>query len=300
MGTRHHRYVLLGYVDAYAQTLRVDVREVMLCLLRILVGHVEIYMVEGMLLHLIVYGTRHDVTRSQTQTLVVFVHKLLAVWQTEYSSVTAHCLRDEIGRMVLLRIVERRRMELHKLHVLHLSLRTIYHSNAVTCSDGRVGGSLVDGTRSACGNNCHLRQICVNLFRFRIQDVCTVALNVGSAACHSHSKMMLCDYLHGKVVFQHFDIRMVAHSLHQSALYLRPCVVGMVQDAKLRMSAFAVQVELSRLVAVEIHTPVHKFHNLLRRIAHHLLHSFAIAYPVARNHGVLNMLVEIVNKHVRH
>ena len=45
------------------------------------------------------------------------------------------------------------------------------------------------------------------------------------------------------MVFLHVDVGTIAHSLHQSALYLGTRVVGMMQDTELRMAALAVQVE---------------------------------------------------------
>ena len=75
MGCRANRNILFCYVDTDAQTFLVYIREMMLCLLRVLVGHVKTNMVDAVNLHLLVYGTSHDVARSKAQAFVVFLHE---------------------------------------------------------------------------------------------------------------------------------------------------------------------------------------------------------------------------------
>ena len=74
----------------------------------------------------------------------------------------------------------------------------------------------------------------------------------------------------------------------------------MVQDAEFGVATFTVQVELSVGVLVEVDTPRDEFLNLCRGIAHDLFHGFAVADVVARNHRVLDVLVEIVDQQVGH
>lgn len=73
---RTNRDILLGNIDADTQTLGVDIREVMLGLLRILMGYIQTDMIQSMNLHLLIDGTGHDVARSQTQSLIIFSMKL--------------------------------------------------------------------------------------------------------------------------------------------------------------------------------------------------------------------------------
>ncbi len=97
VGRRADRYHLLGDVDAYGEAFLVDVREVFLCLLRILHGHVEANVVKTVDLHLVVYGASHDVAWRKGETRVIFLHELRSVGQLEYGSISAHGLRDEEG-----------------------------------------------------------------------------------------------------------------------------------------------------------------------------------------------------------
>ena len=85
---------------------------------------------------------------------------------------------------------------------------------------------------------------------------------------------------------------------HQSALYLRTGVVGMMEYAELGVSTLAMEVELSVLFLVEVDTPLHQFLNLFGSHTYHLLYSLTVADIVAGNHGVLDMLVEVVNQKV--
>ena len=186
-------------------------------------------------------------------------------------------------------------MELYKLHVLNGSLGTINHSLTVTSSYHRVGSGLIYSAATAGTHQRNLTQISIHLLCFGVQYVSTIAVDVWCTACHASSEVVLSDNLHGEVVLLDVDVRTVAHSLHQSALYFGTRVVCMVQNTELRVSALAVQVELAVFLAVEVDTPIHKFHYLFGRIAHYLFYGLAVADIVTRNHSVLYVLVEIVD-----
>ena len=69
----------------------------------------------------------------------------------------------------------------------------------------------------------------------------------------------------------------------------------MMEDSEFRMSPFAVQVKLSVGIFVELDSPVDEFFYLRRGVCHYFFHGFGIAQPVAGNHGVLDVFVEIVH-----
>ena len=197
--------------------------------------------------------------------------------------------------MSLAWVIKGSRVELYKLHVLNCSLGTIYHSLTVACSDDRVGSGLIYSAATAGTHQRHLAQISVHFLCFGVQHVCTIAVDVWCAACHASSEVVLSDNLHGEVVLLDVDVRTIAHSLHQSALYFGTRIVGVVQNAEFRVSTLAVQVELAVFLAVEVDTPIHKFLYLFGRIAYYLFYGLAVADIVARNHSVLYVLVEIVD-----
>ena len=116
----------------------------------------------------------------------------------------------------------------------------------------------------------------------------------------AHTQVVLRDDLHGKVVLQHIDERVIAYRGHQSALDLCTGIIGVVKDTELRVSALAVQIILSVGVLVEVHAPLHQFLYLFGCTAYHLLHGCRIANPVAGYHRVVDMLVEIIDQQVSH
>ena len=219
---------MLGDVDTDAEALGVDIREVLLGFFGILVGYVQTDMIQTVDFHFLIDGARHDVARSQTEPLVILLHKLLAVRQTQNTSVTTHGLGNEVGRMSFSRVVQGGRVELYEFHALYRTFGTVNHGDSVACRDIRVGGCGVNGSCSSGGNQSHFRQEGVDLLGVWIENIRTVALNVRSAAGHFYAQMMLRDDFYGKMVFQNRDIRFVAYCLHQAALDLKTRVIGMV------------------------------------------------------------------------
>ena len=105
----------------------------MLCFLGILMRHVEIDMIFATLLHLAVDGAGHNVSRSQREARVVFLHELLAVEVAQHGAVAAHSFGDqETGAIAGME--QRRGVELDELHVLHGTLGAIDHGDAVARS----------------------------------------------------------------------------------------------------------------------------------------------------------------------
>ena len=60
-----YRDHLPGDVDAVAQAFLVDGREMFFCLLRILVGHIQVDVIIAPVLHLRIDGTGNDITRCK-------------------------------------------------------------------------------------------------------------------------------------------------------------------------------------------------------------------------------------------
>ena len=202
--------------------------------------------------------------------------------------------------MLLFGIIQGGGMELHELHVLHLALGTVHHGYAVASGYLGVGGRGIYGTRTAGCHHGNLGQIGVHLVGFGVQYVCSEAFHIGCAPCHTHAYVVLGDDLHGKVVFQYRYVLVLAHGLHQSALYFKACIVGMMQDTEFRVSALSVQVKLSVFLLVEVHTPLYQVLDSSRSSLHHLLHGSWVGNVVTGYHGVLNVLVKVVHQQVCH
>ena len=185
-------------------------------------------------------------------------------------------------------------MELYELHVGNCSLGTIHHGDAIAGGDDWVGGGDIDSTATTGTHHGHLGQIGIYLLGLRVQNVGTIALDVGGAACHTHAQMVLGDNLYSEVVLFDVDIGIVAYRLHQTALDLCTGIVLVVQNTELGVTALTVQVELPLLGLVEVHTPVNQLFNLGRGHPDHLFYSFGVADIVARNHGVFYVFLEVI------
>ena len=107
--------------------------------------------------------------------------------------------------------------------------------------------------------------------------------------------MVLGDYLYGEVVLEYVDLRVGAHGGDQGILNFESGVVGMVEDAEFGVSSFAVKIETSVLVLVEVDAPPYKLAYLLGCSFHDHFYGFRIAEPVAGDHGIVYMFVEIVD-----
>ena len=263
-------------------------------------GHIQAHMVYSMLLHLLVNGTRHDVTGSQRKSLVIFLHKRFAIGQTEHTAIATHRLGDEEGGMGFSRMIERRGMELHKLHICHCALGTIYHCHTIASGYHRIGGTLIHCSTATSTHHRNLGKIGIYLLCIRIEHIGSIAVYVWGATGDTCAKMMLSDDLYGKVIFLDSDIGVAAHSLHQSTLYLGTSIIGMMQYSELRVTALTMQVIGAILFPVEIHAPSSQLFYLLGSIPHHLFHGLRVTDIVTGNHGVLDMLVKVVNNPVGH
>ena len=256
-------------------------------------------MVQSVNLHLLIDGACHNVARRQTEALVVLFHERLAIGQLQHGTIAAHSLRDEVGRMCLVGIVKHSGMELYKLHVSHRTLGTIDHSDAVARSNDRVGGCQIDGTTATRTHHRTLGKIGVHLLLW-IEHIGTIALDIGRAARHAHTLMVLGDDFYSKMVLLDVNIRIVAHSLHQPSLDFGACIVSVMQNAELRVSTLTVQVELTVFLAVEVDAPLDEFLNLFRSHTDHLFHSLSVTDKVAGNKGICNMLVKGVELQISH
>lgn len=69
---------------------------------------------------------------------------------------------------------------------------------------------------------------------------------------------MLRDNLHSIVIFKHRDMRVSPHSLHQSTLNLKPCIISVMKYAKVTMSSLTMKVVCSVMALIEVNTPVNE------------------------------------------
>ena len=200
----------------------------MLGFFRILMRHIKAHMIDSMNFHLVINRTCYNVTRGERKTRIIFLHKLLAVGQTQDASVSTHSFGNEVCRMRLFGIKQTRRMELNKLHIFYYTFSTIDHRYTITSSYLGVRRSCINCT---CTTRCHQRdstEICIYLLCIGIKDVCSVTLYIWRATRHAYAQMVLGNNLYCEMVFQYFNIRVSPHSFHESALNLSTRIIRMV------------------------------------------------------------------------
>ena len=185
-------------------------------------------MVYAAILHLPINRTGYDVARRKTQALIIFLHKLLTVGQAQDAAVAAHSLRYQESRMRFFRMIERRRVKLHKLHILYRRLSAISHRNAVARGNIRIGGRSINRTYAAGGNDRDARKQRIYSLCFRIINIGTITFNVRRLSRHLNAQMMLRDDLYGEMVIHYRDVRRTAHGLNQASLYLIARIVSVM------------------------------------------------------------------------
>ena len=106
--------------------------------------------------------------------------------------------------------------------------------------------------------------------------------------------MVLGNDFHGIEMREDGDVGVCLHGFYQAGLDFGTRIVLVVKDAELRMAAFLVKVELSVFFLVEVHSPLDEFFNLSRSFTYYFFHGCPVAYPVAGNHGILNVLFKVI------
>ena len=191
-------------------------------------------------------------------------------------------------------------VELDELHVLNGSFCAVDHGDAVAgCHEG-ICGRGVDSTDTSGSHQGHPGQEFVDGSCLGVENVSTVASDVGCPTCHNLSKMVLRYDLDSEVVFKNVDIGILPNLTDEALLNFEAGVVGMVENTEFRVSAFAVEIELAIFLAVEIHTPLKQLADLLRSSFDHFFHGFRVAEPVASYHSIVDVFVEIVHFEVGH
>ena len=106
MGSRTYRYIFLCDINADRETFLINVREMVFGFFGILMGNIETNVVNAVYLHLFIYSTSHDVTWSQREAFIIFLHEGLASRQSEYATIATHSLSDKVSWMGLAWMIE--------------------------------------------------------------------------------------------------------------------------------------------------------------------------------------------------
>src|SRR5690606_16318474 len=99
MAGRSNRNVLGERINSDASTLVQNRREMGLKSFGIQVSAIEVYVIPSVNLHFAVDRPGYDITRGQGISMIVFVHKFLAIQSLENGTISAHSLgNQEIGK----------------------------------------------------------------------------------------------------------------------------------------------------------------------------------------------------------
>ena len=156
VGTWAHWNILLDYVYAQAKALCVYVRKVLSGFVSIFVRYIEADVGKSVYLHFVVDSPCHYIAGSERKSLIVFLHKLVAIGQTKNTAIAAHRFGYQESRTGFFRIVKHRRVELHELHIGNGSFRSIHHCHTVASGYARVRRCAIDSSATA---SCHKRNL---------------------------------------------------------------------------------------------------------------------------------------------
>ena len=162
-------------------------------------------------------------------------------------------------------------MELDELHILHHTFGTIHHGNTVAGSYQWVGRLAIDCFASAGSHDCNFRQEGIYFAGFFVQYVGSIALDALRMAGHDDAQVVLSDDFYRIEMGEDRNVGMCLDGFYQAGLDFGSCIVLMMQDSELRMSAFLVEIEVAVFVLVEIYPPADKLLNLGRCFTYHLL-----------------------------
>ena len=186
-------------------------------------------------------------------------------------------------------------MELYKFHIFNRSFCAIYHRDTVSCCDFGIGGRCINSPYSASSHQCNTAQISVNLLCLWIENISAVAFYIRCTTCHANAQMVLRNNFHSKMMLQHVYKRICAYGGHKSTLNLCTRIIGMVENAELRMSSFTMQVKRAILFLIEINAPIYQFLYPSRSIFYYLFYGRRITQPITGHHRVMDMFLKIIH-----
>ena len=202
--------------------------------------------------------------------------------------------------MLFARIKESSGVELNKLHTFNRCLSTISHSDTIACCNFRIRSCGIHRTATTCTKHCDARKESIDFLCIRVEHISTITLNIWRTTRNLNAQMVLCNNFYSKVILKNSNIRMMTYCLNQSTLNFKARIIGMMQNAKFRVSTFAVKIVSTIFLLIEVYTPLHQAFNTSRAIFYHLFHCTLIANIVASNQRVFNMFLKVIHLEIRY
>ena len=146
----------------------------------------------------------------------------------------------------------------------------------------------------ARGHDGHLGEHGFDFVGVEVEHIGAEAGQAARMAGDELAQVVLRQQVDGEVVLQHGDVGMALHLLDQRPFDFGAREVFVVEDAVLRVSAFAVELETSVGSLVEARTPGDEVGDELRCAANDQLDRFPVALPGAADERILDVFFERV------
>jgi hypothetical protein len=169
VGSWHHRYWLLGNVDAKGKTFLINIGKTLPKEISISMGYVQINAVVPTLLDLSINGSSHYISTGQILERVVFGHEGLPTFIDETTPFSPHRFGDE--EVLSVRVIKAGRVKLNKFHICNFCPCPVSHGHTVTGGHIRVASVNVNLAGTACTKESVSCQEGQDTISFDIQNV---------------------------------------------------------------------------------------------------------------------------------
>ena len=235
---RHDRNRLAGDIDAQFQAATMDGGEMLEQEIGRFVADVEEDAVQTVFLHLEIDRAGDDVARSEFGAWIVIGHEAISVGQPQDSAFAPHGFADQKG--FRLGMVETGWVKLDELHVRDPAACAPGHRDPVSRRGVRIRGVEVDLARAPGGEHGVARREADHMVVFDVQHVGAQAAFLGPA------DLVADDQVDRNVVFEDRNVGVGKDLLAKRLLDCGTGRVGGVDDAPVRVSAFAGEVVANR------------------------------------------------------
>ena len=299
VGGRHHRDRLTSDIDTEFQALAMNIGKTAAYELRVLVGDIEKDRLGPAFFHLGVDGSGDHIAAGQVAAGIIVPHEWPPVTIDQDPALAAY----RFGNQKILGggMIETGGMELDELHVGNGGPGPVSHGNAIAGGDIGVAGVEVDLTRATGGEQGDAGREGFDLAAVTLQHVGAAAGGLMGGGDHATFEPgRLNNQVNGDMVLAKGDAGMVADPLDQYPFDLAAGHVQGMDDAVLRMTALATEIEIGTTAVptlfsfIKTDPEIEQFLDALRPVLDNHCHHLAIAETITRGQGVLDMQVKAV------
>ena len=240
---------------------------------------VEERVIHAALLHLLENAARHHIARRELRHRMILRHEPLALAVPQHRARAAHRLRNQEIRAPLER--ERRRMELHELHIHHLGARAPGHREPAARRALRIR-RLAEKPPRAARREHHRRGAQHDLLPIEERH-------------RSMDAPLMHEQIHHITMLERPHARLLRYHRVERARHLRARRIAMrMDDAVAAVTPLAPECEPPIRRAVELRPVRREQPDILRPLRHDQLGDIPIRQPGARHQRILQMQRRII------